>query len=137
MQPYLECGLCLHAHKIAALLQIIASTFQVGRQGQTKGSSPLILPPSKEPSWISSRSFHVRLVGQNCASQPPLAAREAGNRLLDEHSNAPNKIGALFMRENGYRAGSWQCLPLGCEFETLIAAFKICISEALLIAVHM
>lgn len=41
----LECGLCLHAHKIAALPPGIASTFQVGRQRQTKGASHLILPP--------------------------------------------------------------------------------------------
>lgn len=33
--------------------------------------------------------------------------------------------------------GSWQCLPLHCEFKMIIAAFKICIHEAVLIAVHM
>ena len=40
-------------------------------------------------------------------------------------------------RENGYWVGCWQCLPLHCEFKMIIAAFTICTSEALLIAVHM
>ena len=83
MQPYLECGLCLHAHKIAALLPSIASTFHVGRQGETKGASHLIPPPLQTlPRCLTQKLPLTSHCPELCHTPTILAAREARNTVV-------------------------------------------------------
>lgn len=83
MEPYLECGLCPHAHRSAALPPGIASTFHVGRQGQTKGASHPIPPPLQTlPRCLTQKLPLTSHRPELCHTPTILAAREARNTVV-------------------------------------------------------